>query len=185
MTSARFLADLRANLVRGDARARARLMLDQWVYQPGLPDNAARPDPAAFAAVDAAVAAPSTPAAPPARLPYAGWTTGRAAALPQRRCRASCRSARLAELDRAFGLSQSGNSEVLFAWLQLALANRYEPAVPAAERFLPSMGRRKFVAPSVRDPDRRGRMGPADRRAALRPRPRRLSQRDHRLRSTG
>ena len=35
----------------------------------------------------------------------------------------------------------------MFAWLQLALANRYEPAVPVAERFLLSMGRRKFVAP--------------------------------------
>ena len=36
---------------------------------------------------------------------------------------------------------------MLFAWLQLALANRYQPAVPAAERFLLAMGRRKFVAP--------------------------------------
>ena len=36
---------------------------------------------------------------------------------------------------------------MLFAWLQLALANRYEPAVPAAERFLTGMGRRKFVSP--------------------------------------
>ena len=57
MTSARFLADLRANLVRGDAALEQRLQLDQWVYRPGLPDNAARPDPAAFAAVDAAVRA--------------------------------------------------------------------------------------------------------------------------------
>jgi hypothetical protein len=54
---------------------------------------------------------------------------------------------RLAELDRALNLTGSGNSETLFAWLQLALANRYEPAVPAAERFLLSQGRRKFVAP--------------------------------------
>ena len=56
-------------------------------------------------------------------------------------------AAQLRDLDRTYGLSKQGNSEVLFAWLQLALANRYEPAVPAAERFLLSMGRRKFVAP--------------------------------------
>jgi leukotriene-A4 hydrolase len=56
-------------------------------------------------------------------------------------------SARLAELDEALGLTNSRNSETLFAWLQLALANRYQPAVPAAERFLLSMGRAKFVAP--------------------------------------
>src|SRR6218665_90576 len=51
MTSARFLADLRANLIRGDRALEARLQLDRWVYQPGLPDKAARPDPAPFAPV--------------------------------------------------------------------------------------------------------------------------------------
>ena len=55
--------------------------------------------------------------------------------------------AQLAALDSALGLSQTGNNEVLFLWLKLALANRYEPAIPAAERFLSHVGRRKFVAP--------------------------------------
>jgi leukotriene-A4 hydrolase len=36
---------------------------------------------------------------------------------------------------------------VLFAWLSLAVANRYDPAVPALERFLTGQGRRKFVRP--------------------------------------
>jgi leukotriene-A4 hydrolase len=145
MTSARFLADLRANLVHGDAALERRLELDRWVYEPGLPDNAAQPDPKAFAAVDAALAAFGSGAGATA-VPYAGWTSaerlrflnGLPRALPQ---------ARLAELDRAFGLTASGNAETLFAWLQLALANRYQPAVPAAERFLMSQGRTKFVAP--------------------------------------
>lgn len=145
MTSARFLADLRANLVRGDAGLERRLMLDQWVYQPGQPDNAARPDPDAFAAVDRAVRTYNAGGAA-GNLPYVDWNTAERLrflnALPRELSRE-----RLAELDRTFSLSQSGNSEVLFAWLQLALANRYEPAVPAAERFLLSMGRRKFVAP--------------------------------------
>jgi hypothetical protein len=35
----------------------------------------------------------------------------------------------------------------LFAWLRLALVNRYQPAVPTAERFLSNMGRMRFVAP--------------------------------------
>ena len=71
MTSARFLADLRANLVRGDAALERRLLLDQWVYQPGLPDNAARPDPAAFAAVDAALRSFNAGRARRRGVPYA------------------------------------------------------------------------------------------------------------------
>jgi len=145
MTSARFLADLRAHLVRGDAALEARLDLDRWVYQTGLPGNAARPDPAAFAAVDRALASFNAGGAS-ADLPYASWNwaervrflKGLPRTLPQ---------ARLAELDRAFALSASGNAEILFAWLRLALGNHYEPAVPVAERFLAQMGRARFVQP--------------------------------------
>jgi aminopeptidase N len=147
MTTARFLADLRANLVKGDSALEAKLKLDDWAYKPGLPDNAARPDPQAFAEVDQALTAYKAGGAPPA--PWAGWNTaerlrfvnGLPRVLPQ---------LRLAELDSSFGLSGIGNNEVLFAWLKLALANRYEPAVPATERFLMAMGRRKFVEPLVK-----------------------------------
>jgi hypothetical protein len=145
MTSERFLADLRAHLVRGDAAMEERLMLDQWVFEPGLPANAARPDPAAFAEADRALAAYSA-GGPPGAVPYADWTTAERLRFLNGLPRAMDRD-RLALLDSAFRLSQSGNAEVLFAWLQLALANRYEPAVPVAERFLARMGRRKFVAP--------------------------------------
>ncbi len=145
MTSARFLADLRANLIRGDQALERTLRLDQWVYQPGLPANVARPEPRAFAPVDAAARAFNA-GGRVAALPFAGWNTAERLrflnALPR-----TLPKQRLAQLDRSFGLSGIGNSEVLFAWLKLAIANRYEPAIPAAERFLTSMGRRKFVAP--------------------------------------
>jgi leukotriene-A4 hydrolase len=145
MTSARFLADLRANLVKGDKTLEQKLMLDEWVYKPGLPANAARPDPKAFAPVDEALRAFNAGGAAPADL-WGRWTTaerlrflnGLPRELPQ---------PRLTELDRALQLSGGRNAETLFAWLQLALANRYQPAVPAAERFLMSMGRGKFVVP--------------------------------------
>ncbi|HEX8654116.1 MAG TPA: M1 family metallopeptidase [Allosphingosinicella sp.] len=144
-TAEMFLADVRRNLFRGDVALERRLMLDQWVYRPGLPANAVRPDASAFAEVDAAVRA-FTGGGTAAAVPFAGWSTAERLrfvnALPRR-----LPAARLTELDRAFQLSESGNSEVLFAWLKLAIGNRYDPAVPAAERFLTSMGRRKFVLP--------------------------------------
>ena len=145
MTSALFLADLRANLVKGDMALDRKLMLDDWVYKPGLPANAVRPDPRAFAPVDAVLDNFKGGAPPPAAL-WSGWTTAERLrflnGLPRQLA-----EPRLAELDRALGLNESRNAETLFAWLQLALANRYQPAVPAAERFLMTMGRRKFVAP--------------------------------------
>jgi hypothetical protein len=55
--------------------------------------------------------------------------------------------ARLDALERGFGLNVIGNSEVRFAWLDLALGNRYDPAVPSFEQFVTTQGRRKFVRP--------------------------------------
>jgi hypothetical protein len=145
MTTARFLAGLRANLIRGDAALEQRLQLDRWAYEPGLPDNVARPDPAAFAEVDRALAAYNA-GGPVSAVPYGGWTAAERLrflnGLPR-----ELGTEKLTELDTAFRLTGSTNSEILFAWLELALANRYQPAVPAAERFLTSMGRRKFVEP--------------------------------------
>jgi aminopeptidase N len=144
-TSALMLADMRANLVKGDASLEARLMLDQWVYGTGLPENAVRPSPTAFAEVDAAAQqyASSHFVDPEA---WAGWTTAERlrliAKLPK-----ELSDKELGDLDRNLDLSRSGNNEVLFAWLELALANRYEPAVPVAEKFLARVGRRKFVLP--------------------------------------
>ena len=144
-TSALMLADMRENLIKGDAALEERLSLNEWVYEPGLPDNAAQPSPTAFAEVDAA-AARYAETRRVDREAWAGWTTAERlrliAKLPKEQSREE-----LARLDRDLGLSQSGNNEVLFAWLELALANRYEPAVPVAERFLARVGRRKFVLP--------------------------------------
>ncbi|HEX8661676.1 MAG TPA: leukotriene A4 hydrolase C-terminal domain-containing protein, partial [Brevundimonas sp.] len=55
--------------------------------------------------------------------------------------------AQLADLESALNLRNEGNAEVLFAWLQIAVQHRYQPAVPTLEHFLTTQGRRKFVLP--------------------------------------
>ena len=142
-TSKMFYEDMLANLVRDKAEAE-RLMLRDWIFAPGLPANVAKPDPAAFAEVDGAVAAYATGGTIPAA--YAGWTAAEQMRfldnIPKERS-----AAQLAALDSALGLSKTGNNEILFLWLELALGNRYEPAVPQAEAFLAEVGRAKFVRP--------------------------------------
>jgi leukotriene-A4 hydrolase len=145
MTTAGFLADLRANLVRGDAALEQRIGIDQWAFQPGVPANAVAPRSDAFTRVEAQARA-FTGGTAAARLATRGWSTQEwqhfLGALPEK-----LTAAQLADLDRAFKLSSQGNSEILFAWLQMAVRNRYDPAVPALERFLTTQGRRKFVRP--------------------------------------
>jgi hypothetical protein len=144
-----FIADLRANLLHGDAALEATLNLPAWIDGPGIPANATQPTASAFDQVDAAVTrfASGTAAA---SLDTTGWVTqqwlrflGR---LPER-----LTPAQLADLDQAWGLSKSGNSEILFAWLRIAIRYRYEPAMPALDHFLTSQGRRKFLRPLYDD----------------------------------
>jgi len=144
-TSAMFLADMRQNLIGDDAALEQRLQLDAWVYGTGIPDNVARPDPAAFAQVDAASRAYAAGRTLDAQA-WAGWSTAERMRFMQNLPDALS-DAELATLDRTLGLSGTGNSEVKFLWLQTALENRYDPAVPQAEAFLAGVGRNKFVEP--------------------------------------
>lgn len=144
-TAEGFIADLRTHLFKGDKALEAKIDVQRWVYQPGLPENAVHVQSKAFEAVDAQ--AKAFAAGGPAPLEaWKGWSTSErvrfVGSLPRQ-----LPAERLAAADTAFGLSSQGNSEIRFAWLQLAVANRYEPAVPSLEQFLTGQGRRKFVAP--------------------------------------
>jgi leukotriene-A4 hydrolase len=153
LTSEQFLQDIRANLVKGDAALEAQLQLDNWVYQPGLPSNAVAPTSNAFVIVDNAAKAFFADRGAASAIPWSGWNT------QQRQRFLGWRPAglgpntdwltnqQLADLEKTLNLAHEGNSEITFAWLQIAIAHRYQPAVPTLEHFLTSQGRRKFVLP--------------------------------------
>jgi len=147
VTTSIFLADIREHLVKGDKALEEKLQLDQWVNEPGIPSNIAPADPNAFAAVDAAVAAYKTGQQPDAAT-WNSWTTDERLRFLTRIDKKQP-AERLAALDRAFTLSRSGNSEIRFAFLTLAVNNHFDPAVPALEEFLTVQGRRKFVRPLI------------------------------------
>jgi aminopeptidase N len=144
VTSAMFLADLRQNLIRGDKSLENKLMLDRWVYKPGVPPNVARPPANTFADQDRAVAAFSGGSQAPQG--WANWDTEERLRFLNRLPR-KLPKARLDALQSAFDLNGSTNMEVRFAWLDLAVRNRYEPAIPSLEQFLTAQGRGKFVKP--------------------------------------
>ncbi len=149
MTSDQFVAYLNQNLLAGDESLANRVRANEWINQPGLPDNVPLVRAEAFDQVDRAVAAFRSGTLPP-KDQTDKWSTHEwlhfLRQLPDTMSRSQLQS-----LDRAFNLTQSGNSEVLFQWLRTAIGNHYEPALPALERFLTSQGRRKFLAPLYTD----------------------------------
>lgn len=145
MTTAGFLNYLREKLTGNGPALEAKLMLDAWVYGPGLPDNCPIPNPAAFEQVKGQATAwlAGTPAT---GLQTGKWGTPHWLEFISHLPRPMAHE-QMAELDAAFGFTASGNSEILCAWLVHTIANGYEPAYPALEDFLKTIGRRKFLRP--------------------------------------
>jgi leukotriene-A4 hydrolase len=114
------------------------LALEEWIYQPGIPASAAEPHSDAFARIEAAAARWQGGEA----VESGGWSTQEWLHFLR-----MLRAPDMARLDREFHFSQSGNAEILCEWLLMAVRAQYEPAYPAVEKFLCSVGRRKFLKP--------------------------------------
>ena len=147
MSSERMLAYMKETLLSPEEAAKVNVQA--WIYEPGIPSNAPVITSEAFSAVEKQVDAWKS-GAPASSLTTKGWSTQEwlhfLRALPD-----TIPAAQLDDLDKSFKLSSSGNSEIQFAWFKIAIANHFEPAFAALERFLTSQGRRKFVAPLYAD----------------------------------
>ncbi len=145
-TSEMFLSELREYVIDGDEELEEQLMLDEWVYGTGLPENAVAPDAQAFADVDGAAQAYGADGTLPSSETWTGWTGAEQQRFLQE-LPTEMSAEQLAALNQQLALSDSGNNEVLFLWLEAALRNEYQPAVAQAETFLGEVGRNKFVEP--------------------------------------
>jgi leukotriene-A4 hydrolase len=145
MTTDQFLAILREKLLSQHPGAEEKIQIAAWVDGPGLPQNAPVIHAESLDKVEAQLAA--WKAGKSAKeLDTQGWASQQWVfflnGLPS-----PVAADRLADLDAAFHLNSSGNSEILFAWLMQAVKSSYAQAYPTLERFLTEVGRRKFVRP--------------------------------------
>ena len=159
ITTDQFEDYLKQNLLKTNPTLAAKVPVDEWINQPGIPANAPKPSSPAFAEVEAQARRWLDGKFEAGQIPTAKWTTQewlhflqtvQAAVGAQSSSSASIAqqpAGRMAELDRAFHLTRSGNSEIAFQWLLMSIRNRYEPGYPRLEEFLMTIGRRKFIKP--------------------------------------
>ncbi|MBL7983301.1 MAG: M1 family metallopeptidase [Flavobacteriales bacterium] len=142
MTTDRFLTYLDEQLL---APNNVQLDITAWVDGPGLPADAPTPVSDKFTKVDAEVVRWQQGTAA-ASLNTKEWSTFEwmhfLRHLPK-----DLTDAQLNDLDNAFGLTKSGNAEVLAAWLEQCIRNDHDVAYPTLDRFLNTVGRRKFLVP--------------------------------------
>ncbi len=146
LTTAEFEGYLDSELLSAHPQARDAIPVKEWLYEPGLPANRHVPVSAALDVAENAALRWADGDLETSDLDTKGWTTQHwqefVRTMPE-----ELEAERLADLDRAFGFTNSGNAEVLTDWLKLAVSKQYAPADEALEDFLVSVGRRKFLRP--------------------------------------
>jgi len=146
ITTDQFAKYLEEHLLQGDPEKAAKANVREWLNGPGLPPDAPNPTAPALTKVEDQAKAFAAGTVKAADLPGKtwsahGWVHFLTSVPPD------LGKDKLAALDAAFGVTKSGNSEVLFQWLLLAVRNGYEPAHDRLEQFLTEQGRRKFLQP--------------------------------------
>ncbi|HET7434921.1 MAG TPA: M1 family metallopeptidase [Thermoanaerobaculia bacterium] len=145
MTTDAFVKELREKLLAKFEGSEERIGLEQWIYTPGIPDNASKITSDAFTKVEAQVQA-FEGGAPASQLATQNWSTHEWIHFLRHLPKTLSRE-QMAQLDAAFHFTQGGNSEILHEWLMNAIEHKYEPAYDALEKFLLRQGRRKFLKP--------------------------------------
>ncbi|ELR72928.1 Aminopeptidase [Fulvivirga imtechensis AK7] len=145
MTTEEFIDQLDTHLIEKERLNIGEVKINEWIYHPRLPDDVPAPQSDRFVFVNKELEKfmGGTPAN---QLDTTGWSSHEwlhfVRSLP-----AELEEGKMTELDKTFGFTQTGNSEVLMAWLLQVIKHEYEAAYVKLEHFLVHTGRRKFLTP--------------------------------------
>jgi aminopeptidase N len=146
ITTADFIAYLKKNLLDKQPAIAAKVPVDEWIFRPGVPASAPRPASDVFTKVERQADSWLKGEIAAAKIDTRSWTTHEWLHF-LRRLPDPLDAARMAELDRMFSLTRTGNSEIAHQWLLMAIRSRYESAYPRLEEYLTTIGRRKLIRP--------------------------------------
>ena len=145
ITTEQFLEEYKNDLLNNNSELEKKININEWIYSPGLPKNCPTITSAKFDEVAKQVEQWRIKGNAQ-QLTTKGYSTYEwlrfIGLLPEKMT-----IFQMKDLDDAFHFTTSGNSEILFAWLEKSIENNYEAAYPALKEFLNQIGRRKFVKP--------------------------------------
>lgn len=145
MTTEKFLTILDTSLIKGDSVILKKLRIKDWVYGPGIPSNCPLAYSERFKRVDAE-REKFLHGTEASALKVIDWTSHEWLHF-LRKMPETLTAAQMGKLDAAYNFTNTGNSEIADQWYVMAVRANYTKAYPAMDRFLSSVGRRKFLEP--------------------------------------
>jgi len=146
ISTEQFLAYIDEQLLQANPGVYSRAELEQWLYQPGIPDHAQVPRSDGLDAIDAMAREWALGEIASVDLPANTWSPQGVVrfvnAMP-----VELGEAQLLELDAALGLSRSGNAEIARSWFIQVARRRHQPAYTAMQEYLARYGRTRLIKP--------------------------------------
>lgn len=143
VTTEMFIGFLEEELL---AESDVEINVDEWIYGTGLPENIVVPVSDRFVKVEEQMKEWLNGEKGAIEIETKLWTTHEwlhfIRNLPE-----DLQSNKLAELDQAMYLTQSTNAEIQAAWYEVAILRGYDEVSEDLEKFLKTVGRRKFLMP--------------------------------------
>ncbi|PIW59144.1 M1 family metallopeptidase [Shewanella sp. CG12_big_fil_rev_8_21_14_0_65_47_15] len=147
ITTAQFREYLSLNLLNKYPNVVTEAEVDTWIEGQGLPSFLVPPNSHAFDDVDAQRQTWLEGKLSASDLKTGTWTVHQWLRFINEMPRVNLNQAKLAELDKAFHFTGTGNSEIAFAWYSLALDNGYYAVLPALKQHLTHIGRLRLILP--------------------------------------
>ncbi|MCP3943481.1 MAG: M1 family metallopeptidase [Desulfobacteraceae bacterium] len=120
--------------------------IEEWVYQPGMPDSTPIPQSDAFELVTHELQLWLAGEKTAEELETANWVVHQwlyfLNTMPD-----ELNQSQLTQLDSAFSFTQSTNNEIAHAWLLIAIQQNYDFAYERLEDYLLNIGRLKLIRP--------------------------------------
>lgn len=145
MTTKKCLEFMDEHLLNGDKELRKKLLIDEWVFEPGLPSNCPHINPERFLAVDSARVQFEKDGLAKS-IKTSSWSTHEWLQFI-RKLSHPLPIDKMKSLDNAFSLTGISNAEIADEWYKLAIASNYSEANLEMKKFLGSVGRQKFLQP--------------------------------------
>ncbi|WP_417623883.1 M1 family metallopeptidase [Paremcibacter congregatus] len=146
ISSEKFIDYLQANLLKKYPGVVSMAKVREWIYGPGLPEDAPNPTSNVFEVVAQQQGDWLGGKMQLSQIPTGEWTVHEwlyfITNLPK-----DLKVQRMAELDRAFDLTRSTNNEIAHAWLLQGLKHDYKAVTSRLREYLPVIGRKKLILP--------------------------------------
>lgn len=146
ITTETFVDYLQANLLDAFPGVVSRKKVNQWIYEPGIPDDAVIPQSDTLSRLDHYINGIAEGELEVAAIDTGEWSVQEwlyfLDNLPRQ-----LDHALMQEMDQAWQLTESRNNEIAHSWLMLAILNEYEAVYDRLNQYLRNIGRNKLVRP--------------------------------------